>query len=104
VTQAGWDVKPPNACEGIPREKKRRRRPRRGNALEGESPARQRRAGSFGILNGRTSSRRDRSPERGRVRTLPMGVRRIDVVNAKRAGRSGRGADRREEKALKGEA
>jgi hypothetical protein len=33
-----------------------------------------------------------------------MGVRRIDAENTKRAGRSGRGADRREEKALKGEA
>jgi hypothetical protein len=33
-----------------------------------------------------------------------MGVRRIDAGNAKRAGRSGRGVDRREEKALKGEA
>jgi hypothetical protein len=35
VTQAGWDVEPPNACEGIPRDPKRRRRPRRGNALKG---------------------------------------------------------------------
>jgi hypothetical protein len=33
-----------------------------------------------------------------------MGVRRIDAENAKRAGCSGRGADRREENALKGEA
>jgi hypothetical protein len=33
-----------------------------------------------------------------------MGARRIDVENAKRAGCSERGADRREENALKGEA
>jgi len=33
-----------------------------------------------------------------------MGVRRIDAENAKRAGCSGRSADRREENALKGEA
>jgi hypothetical protein len=33
-----------------------------------------------------------------------MGARRIDAENAKRAGCSERGTDRREEKALKGEA
>jgi len=73
-------------------------------ALEGQSPGRHRRAGSFGIRKGRTSSRRDRSPEGDRVRTLPRGARRIDAVNAKRAWDFARSPDRFEENALEGEA
>jgi hypothetical protein len=60
--------------------------------------------GPSGLGRAERARARDRSPVGGRVRTLPMGVRRIDARNARRAGDPGRGPDRAGEKALEGEA
>jgi hypothetical protein len=72
-TPADVDVTPPNACKGRLRDPKRNAGTGGGNALDGRSPGRHRRAGSLRGFGRSTSSRRERSPEAVRVRPPPWG-------------------------------
>ena len=86
VTQADVDVTPLECVRGEAPRSKRKAGTGGEKALDGRNPGRHRRLGSLRGSDASTSSSRARSPEAARVRPLPMGARRIDAKNDRRAG------------------